>query len=70
MSAGLLDDNDDDNGILGPTSHWSKIQWLAEKLDFLSNYFINRVSLNQDDIPSKWFYAIFSKVQTDMIKGS
>ena len=29
------------------------LQWLAEKLDFLSNYFINRVSLNQDYIPSK-----------------
>ena len=24
------------------------LQWLAEKLDFLANYYINRVSLSQD----------------------
>ena len=27
------------------------IQWLAEKLDFLANYYINRVGLSQDYIP-------------------
>ena len=38
-----------------------KAQWLAEKLDFLSNYFINRVSLNEYYIPSKCFYAVFQQ---------
>ena len=31
-----------------------KLQWLAEKLDFLANYYINRVTLSKD-----YYYAVF-----------
>ena len=39
----------------------SLLQWFAEKLYFLSNYFINWVSLNKYYMPSKCFYAVFQQ---------
>ena len=38
------------------------LQWIAEKLDFLANYYINRVSSSQDFIPLKCFYAVFQQI--------
>ena len=40
----------------------NKIQWLAEKLDFLANYYINRVSLSQDFVSQKCFFAVFQLI--------